>query len=193
MRKLAVDHHKTLLSPCGRPCGRPGAPAAACGPKRSPCDPRGAVARAGGPATRAAGSLAFAAVRPGFSAACMVEAAVAEAGGSATAGAVTVPAAGRDGCPRAGDCPARTAGEPSRRLRRRGGGGSRSTDHGHPRRGQRNGQIEHFSQAATRLRKGVRRGAAITPRERADARDLLLTTLGSEPCVQSSIFGFVMT
>jgi hypothetical protein len=190
MRKLAVDHHKTLLSPCGRQ----GAPAAVCGPKRSPRAPRRAVARAGGPATQAAASLAFAPVRPGFSAACMVGAAAAEAGGgSAAAGEGTVPAVGRDGRPRVGDCPARTACEPSRRLRRRDGGGSRSADHGHPCRELQNGQMEHFSKAAMRLRKGVRRGAAITPRERADAWDLRLTTLGSEPCVQSSIFGFVMT
>jgi hypothetical protein len=190
MRKPVVDHHKAHMPLCGRP----GALAASCGRRRSPGVPRAAVARAGCPAALAAASPAFATVRPGFFAACIVEAAVAEAGGGpATAGAGTAPAVGRDGCPRAGGRRAGAAGEPSRRLRRHGGGGVRPTTHGHPRPEQQNGQIEHFSEVAAGLRKGVRRGAAITPRERADARDLLLTTLGSEPCVLSSIFGFVMT
>jgi hypothetical protein len=190
MRKSVVDHHKTHMALCERT----GAPAAACGRRRSPRVPPTTVTRAGCPAALAAAGPAFARVRPGFFAACIVEAAVAETGGGpATAGAGTAKAAGRDGRPRAGGGRAGTAGEPFRRLRRRGCGGSRSTDYGHPRRERRNGQIEHFSRVTARLRKGVRRGAAITPRERADAQDLRLTTLGSEPCVQSSIFGFVMT
>ena len=40
----------------------------------------------------------------------------------------------------------------------------------------RNRQMEHLTQAVAGLRGGVRRGAAITPRERATAPDLLLTT-----------------
>ena len=187
MRKAVVDHHKTHMSHCWRPS----ALAAAGGRQRSPRLPRAAAARAECPAARPVACLAFAAVRPGFFAACIVEA-VAEAGGApVTPGAGTAPAASRAGRPRVGRR-AGAAGEPSRRLRRLRGG-SRATGHGHPRREQRNGQMDHFSQVAARLRKGVRRGAAITPRERADVQDLLLTTLSSEPCVQSSIFGFVAT
>jgi hypothetical protein len=187
MRKAVVNHHKAHMSLCRRLS----APAAAGGRKRSPRLPRTAAARAQRPAGRPAAYLAFAAVRPGFFAACIVEA-VAEAGGAPAApGARTAAAASRAGRPRGG-CRAGAASEPSRRLRRRGGG-PRATGHGHPRRDQQNGQMDHFSQIAARLRKDVRRGAAITPRERADIRDLLLTTLSSEPCVQSSIFGFVTT
>lgn len=190
MGKQVVIHHKAHMSFCGRS----GAAAAARGRQRYPRVPRTAAARAGCPIARPAACLAFAAVRPAFFAACIVEAAVAEAGGGpATAGAGTARAAGRDGRTRAGGCRAGTVGAPSRRLRRRGRGGSRPAGHGRRRGGERNGQIEHFSQIATGLRKGVRRGAAITPRERDNVRDLLLTTLGSESCVQSSIFGFVMT
>jgi hypothetical protein len=186
MRKPAVIYHKAHMSLCGRP----GAAAPVRGRRRGPRLPRTAAARAGCPAP----GLAFAAVRPAFFAACIVEAAVAEAGGGpTTAGAGTARQAGREGRPRVGGGRAGTVGAPSRRLRRRGRGGSRPTGQGHPHRGQQNGQIEHFSQIATGFRKGMRRGAAITPRERADARDLLLTTLSSEPCVESSIFGFVMT
>lgn len=57
----------------------------------------------------------------------------------------------------------------------------------------RNRQMEHLTQVAASLRGGVRRGSAITPREHAGARDLLLTTLSSKTCVQSNIFRFVMT
>jgi hypothetical protein len=57
----------------------------------------------------------------------------------------------------------------------------------------RNRQMEHLTQVAKSLRGGVRRGAAITPRESTGAPDLLLTTLGSRMRVQSNIFGFVMT
>ena len=190
MKKPVVNHLKAHMSLCGRPAG----PAAACGCQRLARVPRTAAARAGCPAARPAAGVAVAAVRPGRTAACIVEAAVAEAGGGpATAGAGTVPAAGRDGRTQAGICRAGTPGEPSRRLRRQAVGGSRSTGRGRPRQSQRNGQMEHSSQAMASMRKVVRRGAAITPRERADAQDLLLTTLSNEPCVQSSIFGFVTT
>ena len=57
----------------------------------------------------------------------------------------------------------------------------------------RNRQMEHLTQVAASLRGGVRRGAAITPRERAVALDLVLTTFSNKTCVQSNIFGFVMT
>jgi len=187
MRKPVVNHHKAHMSLRGQPS----APVAACGCPRSPRVPRRAVPGAERPAAWPTARLAFAAVRPGFFAACIVEA-VAEAGaGPALPAARTVSGAGRAGRPRGG-CRPGAAGESSRRLRQRGGG-SRATGNGHPFQGQRNGQMEHFSPVAARLRKGVRRGAAITPRERADALDLLLTTLSSEPCVQSSIFGFVTT
>jgi hypothetical protein len=187
MRKSVVNHHKAHMSLHGRPS----APVAACGRRRSPCAPRSAVAGLACAAARRVACLAFAAVRPGFFTACIVEAVAEAGGGPATPGAGTVPGAGRAGHA-AGHCRPGAADQSSRRLRQRGGG-SRATGDGYPRRAQRNGQIEHFYQVAARLRKGVRCGAAITPRERADALDLLLTTLSSEPCVQSSIFGFVMT
>jgi hypothetical protein len=47
----------------------------------------------------------------------------------------------------------------------------------------RNRQMEHLTQVAASLRGGVRRGAAITARERAAARDLALTTLSDKPRV----------
>jgi len=192
MRKPAVDHHKAYMSPYGRS----GAPAVACGRQRSPRVPRTEAAPAAWtaacPVARPAVGLAFATVRPGFFAACIVEAVAGAGGGSATASAGTVPAVGQDDRPRRGDCRAGAAGAPSGRPRWRGGG-SRHNGRGLPRQGRRNGQMEHFFRLSTRPRKGVGRSAAITPRERADARDLLLTTLSSEPCVQSSIFGFVMT
>ena len=46
----------------------------------------------------------------------------------------------------------------------------------------RNRQMGHLIQAVARLRGGVRRGAAITPRERAAALDLLLTTSSNKIC-----------
>jgi hypothetical protein len=57
----------------------------------------------------------------------------------------------------------------------------------------RNRQMEHFTQVAEGLRGGVRRGAAITRRERGAAPDLGLATLSDIACVQSNIFKFVMT
>ena len=183
-----MNHHKAHM-PLRR---RPSAPVAACGCPRMRRVPRRAVPCAERPAAWSAAGLAFAAVRPGFFAACIVEA-VAEAGaGPAAPAARAVPGAGRVDRA-AGHGRPDAASESSQRLRQRGGSGSRATGDGYPRQGWRNGQIEHFSPVAARLRKGVRRGAAITPRERADALDLLLTTLSSEPCVQSSIFGFVTT
>jgi hypothetical protein len=56
-----------------------------------------------------------------------------------------------------------------------------------------NRQMELLTQVAESLRGGVRRGAAITPRECAGALDLGLATLGNRTCVWSNIFGFVMT
>ena len=188
MRKPVVNHHKAHMSLRGQPSAQ----MAACGRPRSPRVPCGAVPSAERPGAWPAAGLAFAAVRPGFFTACIVEA-VAEAGaGPAAPGARTVVGAGRAARPWGGRRPG-AASESSRRLRQRGGSGSRATGEGYPRQEQRNGQIEHFPPVAARLRKGVRRGAAITPRERADVVDLLLTTLSSEPCVQSSIFGFVTT
>jgi hypothetical protein len=187
MRKPVVIHHKAHMSLRGRPS----APAAACGRQPSRRVPRAAVAGTECPAAWPAAWLAFAAVRPGFFAACIVKAVAGAGGGQATPGPGPAPGSGRAGRP-GGYCRPGADSEPSRRLRRPGGG-SRATGDGYPRQGQRNGQIPHFSRIAARLRKGVRRGAAITPRERADAWDLVLTTLSSEPCVQSSIFGFVTT
>jgi hypothetical protein len=56
-----------------------------------------------------------------------------------------------------------------------------------------NRQMGHLAQVAESVRGGVRRGAAITPRECTGALDLVLTTLGNRMNVQSNIFGFVMT
>jgi hypothetical protein len=60
-------------------------------------------------------------------------------------------------------------------------------------RASRNRQMEHLVQVAAVLRGGVRRGSAITPRERSAPWDLGLATLSSKTCVESNIFGFVMT
>jgi len=190
MRKLVVIHHKAHMSLCRRS----GAPEAARGRQHYPRVPRTALAGAVCPTACPAVGLAFAAVRPAFFAACIVDAAVAGTGGGpAVPGAWTVRAAGRAGRARVGGGRAGAVGAPSLRPRWRGGAGSRPASHGRRRRGQRNGQIAHFSQVAKGLRKGMRRGAAITPRERAAVRDLRLTTLGNGSCVQSSIFGFLMT
>jgi hypothetical protein len=177
MKKLAVNHRKAHMPACRRP----GAPAAAAGRGRHGSSrlPRAAVASAVAaaacPARRRAVGLAFAAVRPAFVAACIVEPAGAVAAGQPAA-------AGAAG-----------AGAAARRCWRLRPGGARATVRGVPRRGQRNGQMEHFSQVRARLRRDVERRGAITPRERTDALDLRLTTWGDEPCVLSSIFGFVMT
>jgi hypothetical protein len=185
MRKPVVNHHKAHMSLRKRPSAQ----VAARGRQRSPRAPRTAAAWVEPPAAGPGDGLAFAAVRPGFFAPCIVEA-VAEAGARPAApGART--GTGRTDRPLGGRRPG-AASESSRRLRRRGGG-SRATGEGYPHRGHQNGQREHFSQVVARLREGAMHSAFITPRERADARDLLLTTLSSEPCVQSSIFGFVTT
>jgi len=47
----------------------------------------------------------------------------------------------------------------------------------------RNRQMEHLTQVAVSLRGGVRRGSAITPRERLDGWDLALATLSNKACV----------
>jgi hypothetical protein len=183
MRKPIVNHYKAHMSLRGRPS----TPVGAWRRQRSRRVPRTAVAGAECPAA----GLAFAAVRPGFFAACIVEAVAEAGGGPATPGAGSAPGAGRAGRA-AGHCRPGAMSEPSRRLRPHGGG-SRAAGDRSPRQGQRNGQIGHFLKIAATPRKGVGRGAAITPRERANAWDLVLTTLSSEPCVQSSIFGFVTT
>jgi len=183
MKKPVVNHHKAHMSLRGRPS----APVGACGRQRSRHVPRTAVAGAEGPAA----GLAFAAVRPGFFAACIVEA-VAEAGGApATPGAGPALSAARAGRPWRGRHPGAVS-EPSRRLGPRGGGPRAAGDR-YPRQGHRNGQMGYFSKIAAVPRKVAVHRAAITPRERAVAWDLVLTTLSGEPCVQSSIFGFVAT
>jgi len=189
MKKPAANHHKAHTSLYGFV-----ARAADCGRNVWPRFPgETAAGWLACPQVRAAG-LAFAAVRPAFFAACMVDSAVAEAGGGPAASAVmATSAAGPDGRPRGCCCHASAVGECTRPRRRRGNGEPRLASRGSRRQRQLNGQIEHFSQVVARLRGGAVRGAAITPRERADALDLVLTTLSSEPCVQSSIFGFVMT
>ena len=63
------------------------------------------------------------------------------------------------------------------------GGVSLSMDDSLRYRIHRNRQMEHFTQLAASLRGGVRHGAAITPRERSAAWDLVLTTLSNAMCV----------
>jgi hypothetical protein len=72
-------------------------------------------------------------------------------------------------------------------------GVSLSMDHALRYRIHRTRQMEHLAQVAASLRGGVRRGSAITPRERSAPWDLGLATLGSKTCVESNIFRFVMT
>jgi len=96
------------------------------------------------------------------------------------AGGAPVPA-GRDGPLRTASRQAGTAREarcPA--LGERLHGVSLSRDHLLRYRIYRNRQMEHLTQAAASLRGGVRRGAAITPRERAAAQDLVLTTLSDK-------------
>jgi hypothetical protein len=91
---------------------------------------------------------------------------------------------GRHGLRRAAARRAEAAGEtgspaPVERVN----GVSLSLDDARRYRIHRNRQMEHLTQVAASLRGGVRRGAAITPRERAVARDLVLTTLSNKTCV----------
>ena len=162
------------------------------GPPRSPrarvAARPGSVGRgAGFPARRGGPELVFAAVRPGFVAACMVEAAGTRGGCRIRVGRPERPpphcwTVGRDG---------RGAG--STRPVKRVNGVLRPSGRALRYRTHRNRQMELLTQVAASLRGGVRRSAAITARERADAEDLVLTTLSSRVCVQSNIFGFVMT
>ena len=62
-------------------------------------------------------------------------------------------------------------------------GVSLSRDHLLRYRIHRNRQIGHLTQVAESVRGGVRRGAAITPRECTGALDLVLTTLSNKMCV----------
>jgi hypothetical protein len=73
------------------------------------------------------------------------------------------------------------------------GSGRRRDDLALPYRRHRNGQMEHSAQVATRLRVDMRRGAALAPRERAGAGDLVLTTFRIRATLESNIFGFVAT
>jgi hypothetical protein len=93
--------------------------------------------------------LAFAPVRPGFVAACMVK----------TPDGAEAPGAGKP--------------DPA----------------GHPESDK--GNI--FPMAGKRLSSGARCAAYLTGRESDRARDLPVATLSSNACVESNIFGFVMT
>jgi hypothetical protein len=109
------------------------------------------------------------------------------------AGGAPVPA-GRGGLLRAVALRTGTAGKTGSPVPvERVNGGSLSMDHALRYRVHRNRQMEHLTQVAASLRGGVRRGAAITTRERSVAWDLVLTTLSNKTSVQSNIFGFVMT
>jgi hypothetical protein len=146
------------------------------------------------PPSRALAELVFAAVRPGFVTPCIVVAAECRSDWRAGPGGRT---ADRERRPWRPSARLRAA---SARRRRAPSAGARYVaagpwPSGHPscRRLQRNGQMEYFTLVKAGLRGGVRRSAAIAPRERGGTRDLVLTTLGSKPCVQSNIFGFVTT
>jgi hypothetical protein len=99
------------------------------------------------------------------------------------AGAASVPS-GRIGLLRAAGLWAGKAGQArSPASVKRANGVSRPSAHALRYRTHRNRQMEHFTQVAASLRGGVRRGTAITTRERADVRDLVLTTFSSRVCV----------
>ena len=98
-------------------------------------------------------------------------------------GGTPVPA-GRDSLLRAAARRAGAAAEPGSKASVEGAHGvSLSLDHSLRYRIHRIRQIEHLTQVAASLRGGVRRGAAITPRERAAPQDLVLTTLSNKMTV----------
>ena len=68
-------------------------------------------------------------------------------------------------------------------FRERPNGVSRTSRRAPGYRASENRQMEHLVQAVMSLRGGVRRDSTITPRERADRKDLLLTTLRSKAYV----------
>jgi hypothetical protein len=127
--------------------------------------------------------LLFAAVRPGFVAACMVDSAGSRAG-CANARAVW------NGFLRARR---RQAGARSPMLCAGAHGVSRPTGSALQCRASRNRQMEHLVQVAVSVRGGVRRGSGITLRESTRAGGLILATLSSESSTYSNIFRFVMT
>jgi hypothetical protein len=99
------------------------------------------------------------------------------------AGGTPVPA-GRYGLLPAAAGRAGTAGETgSPASVERVNGVSLSLDHALRYRIHRNRQMEHLTQVAASLRGGVRRGAAITPREGTVAWNLVLTTLSNKAYV----------
>jgi hypothetical protein len=114
--------------------------------------------------------LDFAAVRPGFVAACMVEAAGARDGRRAS-----VPVGGGDP-----STPAASSAE-TRSLAPGGWprGVSLSGAHALRYRMRRNRQMEHFTQVAEPFEGVFGAVRAITTRERRAARDLVLATLGN--------------
>jgi hypothetical protein len=98
-------------------------------------------------------------------------------------GGTPVPA-GRDSLLRAAARRAGAAGESGSKAPVEGTRGvSLSLAHSLRYRIHRNRQMEHLTQVAGSLRGGVRRGAAITPRERAAHWDLVLTTLSNKMTV----------
>jgi hypothetical protein len=101
------------------------------------------------------------------------------------AGGAPVPAGG-GGPLHVGRPPSGAASSAETRSSAPGGrprGVSLSRDHALRYRMHRNRQMEHFTQVAGSLRGGVRRGAAITMRERGAARDLVLATLSNRTTV----------
>ncbi len=172
MKELIVNHHKAHKPRRRRVDVAAQRDPPACCPWAVP------VAEAGRPgmAGRVAFSsrpevpeLDFAAVRPGFVAACMVEAAGVHGGRRTRAGRSARPSLRRT----AGETRSPAPAEPRR-------GVSPSKERALRYRIDRNGQMEHLTQVAASLRGGVRRGPAITPRERAAAADLVSATFGDE-------------
>jgi len=98
-------------------------------------------------------------------------------------GGATAPG-GRGGPSRAPRWPAGAAGciRPVL-IRERPNGVSRTSGRAPGYRASKNRQMEHLVQAMVSLRGGVRRDSAITPRERADPEDLVLTTLSNKAYV----------
>lgn len=187
MKRSAANHYKSHNS-LRRPGGR--RPAAVAPVPGFPC---GAVAGGtGAPGVAAlappgAGGLAelvFAAVRPAFVAACMVNAAGNQGGLRERAGRRERPRARCRAAGREDSWNAFAAGAGG--LSRTGSGALPHHGKGNRAKGNRanrNRQMEHMVQVAASLRGGVRRGSAITPREQADEVSLVLTTLSNQLCV----------
>ena len=188
MNNTAVNHHKAHKPLQCRACTRPRRAGAPLPGFRHGAAARGAGDGDGGSAERRSAGRAFPSVRESLNWTLRryVRASSLRVGvrrQAPGAGGAPVPA-GRDGPLRTASRQAGTACEarcpaPGERLH----GVSLSLDHSLRYRIHRIRQMEHLTQVAASLRGGVRRGAAITPRERAAPRDLVLTTLSNKTTV----------